>query len=304
MLSIRLQRCADRLTQRGSWRHDGVTDRSVDAGWSFQAEGAPQCPLLDAAAAREALRGRWVLVVGDSRARFIYSALLTLLNHSHSPPLGWPTHRVLSGACMAHVLPNSSRSQPGTFGYYATGCQLRWKGPCWDDARGRNLRKVCTLDYRLDDAGTRVTFQWHATTRPAPTKMLRRRLQLMVGASGGPPDVVFASTGTWDMLSGRLADASGAPRGDAECCCAEVGSTLRGVSEELGIQRPLGRRAQLSPPRGGGGGGPLPVLYGFFTCPVCDAASEARDGCAHWNATALIQHYTRRTQACVGRRPY
>ena len=200
-MSVRLQRCADRLTQRGSWRHDGVTDRSVDAGWSFQAgEGAPQCPLLDTAAAREALRGRWVLVVGDSRARFIYSALLTLLNHSHSPPLGWPTHRVLSGACMAHVLPNSSRSQhvpaAGTFGYYATGCQLRWKGPCWDDARGRNLRKVCTLDYRLDDEGTRVTFQWHATTRPAPTKMLRRRLQLMVGASGGPPDVVFASTVT------------------------------------------------------------------------------------------------------------
>ena len=107
------------------------------------------------------------------------------------------------------------------------------------------------------------------------------------------------------MLSGRLADASGAPRAGAECCCAEVGSTLRSVSEELGIQRPLGRRAQhLSPPSGGGGGGPLPVLYGFFTCPVCDAASEARDGCAHWNATGLIQHNTRRTQACAGRRPY
>ena len=77
---------------------------------------------------------------------------------------------------------------------------------------------------------------------------------------------------------------------------AEVGSTLRVVSEALGIERPLRRRAQSPLPRGGGGeagggeagggeaggGGPLPVLYGFFTCPACDAASEARDGCAHW----------------------
>ena len=165
-MSIRLQRCADRLTQRGSWRHDGITERVVDAGWSFQAGSKTGCPLLNATAAREALRGRWVLVVGDSRARFIYSALLTVLNHSHSPPLGWPTHRVLSGACMAHVLPNSSRSQPGTFGYYAAGCQLRWKGPCWDDSRGRNLRKVCTLDYRLDDTDTVILTR---TRTPTPT---------------------------------------------------------------------------------------------------------------------------------------
>ena len=58
---------------------------------------------------------------------------------------------------------------------------------------------------------------------------------------------------------------------------AEVGSTLRVVSEELGIPRPLRRRAQSAPTRGGAGG-PLPVLYGFFTCPACDEASEARDG--------------------------
>ena len=87
-MSIRLQRCADRLTQRGSWRHDGITDRVVDAGWSFQAGSKTGCPLLNAAAAREALRGRWVLVVGDSRARFIYSALLTLSGFKNgSPPV-------------------------------------------------------------------------------------------------------------------------------------------------------------------------------------------------------------------------
>ena len=127
---MQLQRCADRLTQRGRWQHDGRSHRSLDAGWSYgdaAGSGERPCQLLDVAAARHALRGRWVLVVGDSRARFIYSALLTLLNESE-PALGWPTHRVLHGTCMAHVPPNRTREQPaGTFGYYSRGCQLRWK---------------------------------------------------------------------------------------------------------------------------------------------------------------------------------
>lgn len=280
-----LQRCADRLTQRGHWQHDGRADPAQDAGWSWTHDGAAssKCGLLEAEEARRALAGRWVLVVGDSRARFIYAALLALLNSSsEAPPLGWPTHRVSHGTCMAHVVAGPSR--PEVFGYYAEGCQLRWKGPCWDDVRGRNVRNVCTLDYRLDEARTRLTFQWHGISRPDTLALLSQRLELMSAASGGPPDVVFASTGTWDMLFGRLVGASGQP-GAAPCCCSQVGATLDRVN-----------RALTPAP---GAAAPLKLLYGFFLCPTCEGEAAQRAGCAHWNASAKVRHYTESTQSCA-----
>ena len=214
-------------------------------------------------------------------ALLLHLAQLTLLNGS-TPALGWPTHRVLHGSCMAHVLPNRTRMLPeGTFGYYSDGCQLRWKGPCWDDRRGRNLRRVCTLDYRIDHANTRLTFQWHATSRPQAMALLTRRLKRMRTASGGPPDLVFASTGTWDMLSGRLVDANGQPRG--ECCCTHVAATLSRIADALTHPGELP---------------PLRVLYGFYTCPSCSGRAPIT-GCAHWSATPIIEHFTKRTQVCA-----
>ena len=101
--------CADHLLHQGHWAHSGSSERHLDTGWSWKAprREADGCELLGPHAARQALRGRWVVVVGDSVARFLYSALLALVNGTDPAP-GWPTHRVGEGTCMARVVANGN----------------------------------------------------------------------------------------------------------------------------------------------------------------------------------------------------
>ena len=147
-MELQAQRCASRLMS-GAWIHDGVTPRHLDSGWWWKplhdvSEDSQGCPMLSTLHARHELRNRWLVVIGDSVGRFIYSALLALVNATE-PELGWPTHTVRSGSCMAHVV--AANASVLAYGYYHPACQLRWKGTCNDDGRGRSLAKhTCTGD--------------------------------------------------------------------------------------------------------------------------------------------------------------
>lgn len=176
------QLCSDQL-MRGRWaRH--FSDRTQEAHWHTNPSRADGCALLNAASSARGLRGRWLLLVGDSKGRFMFASLLALLNGT-AAPLGWPTHRVDSGACMAHVLPNNSQGLPPTFGYYTPGCELRWKGPCYDDVRGRST-EVCVLDY-VTRHRTRLTFVWHSFNDHSHVAAMRRRVDVLLSAAGRPP---------------------------------------------------------------------------------------------------------------------
>lgn len=201
------QECANKL-MRGHWVHDGRTPAHLDEAWSWrtdEADGAiagetARCTLLSPEQARRRLKGKWLLIVGDSVARFIFAALLALANGT-DPALGWPTHRVHAGLCMAHPVANGT--SPG-FGIYHPGCQLRWRGSCYDDARGQGGDMACTLDYHVAALGARLTFQWHTFNRPANLAELTSRLRgLRQGTASGSrsPDLTFVSTGHWVCCS-------------------------------------------------------------------------------------------------------
>ena len=184
-----VQACLDELLASGKWVGRSALNASHDRGVLHHHEphfeatsSSPSCALSQ----RAHLPGRWVLVVGDSKARFVYSALLSLLNGT-APPLGWPTHRVDSGLCMSHVLPGNTLGLPGAFGYYHPGCALRWKGPCFDDGRGQ-AHVVCTLDYTTARA-TRLSYTWHSTGSERNLRAAESRLREMVRRAGRPRTV-------------------------------------------------------------------------------------------------------------------
>ena len=137
----------------------------------------------------------WVLFVGDSRARLAFAALLHLL--PLETPSDWP-HHDLGGVCAAHWR-NGTREG---FGYYDPKCQTMWKGGCYDDRRGRNVRKsVCALD--ATHMGHRFTFLWHSINSPLHLEHLQRRLDYLMRGASGTPTTVFASNGMWDMVVGK-----------------------------------------------------------------------------------------------------
>lgn len=79
------QECANKL-MRGHWVHDGRTPAHLDEAWSWRTDEADvaiagetaRCTLLSPEQARRRLKGKWLLIVGDSVARFIFAALLAL----------------------------------------------------------------------------------------------------------------------------------------------------------------------------------------------------------------------------------
>lgn len=206
-----LQECADVLTKAGVWERLPHGNSSVSWLWRVSPPG-PSCKLRDD---RLALTNRWVLFIGDSRLRLVYAALLSSLNRSRSLQLGWPTHRVPDGdPCTPYTPRPNGRAD---WGWYNPRCQLRWKGPCWDDGRGRNTRDTCTLDYTFASLATRITFQWHSLNHPRHLYMLVRKVGLLCDGAGRLPDAVVASTGTWDLtqLASTADRRDACPRVDA-----------------------------------------------------------------------------------------
>ena len=272
------RRCADDLLQQGRWTHDGSSERHLDASWSWAAAPAYNgCKLLSNRAARKALRRRWVVVVGDSVARFLYAALLALANRTDPAP-GWPTHRVSEGTCMAHVVANGTQLH---FGYYHPGCTLRWKGVCSDGAEAQVSSGACALDYRIaGQQATRLTFVWQSTLRGYMRVHLRRRLTALVaGAGGRTPDLLIASIGHWDYM---YPSDETCPNG--EQCCPGLQAGLRDLAASTNAS--------------------LKLWHGHFWCPSCaplaPPLSSSGYGCGHFGEKAWPQRL-RRTAAACGR---
>ena len=256
-----------------------------------------------------------------------YSALLYLVNQSFDMALGWPTHRVpIDSECVAHV-PRvrtarhiSNASQPASlesWGWHNPACQLRWKGPCWDDARGRR-KDTCTLDYSIelgsdtadtaDTANTaaasprcqepvRLTFLWHSINSRAHLAALQSKLRMLLDDAGRPPDMLVLATSLWDMMV-RL------PYNLTEAPCRPTQAALNAINDSLSINDTFLSAADtastLTPPTLASAGreqGPtLRVLLGMVPCPRCRTAS-----CVHWGASAAMEANARLASQCAPR---
>ena len=269
--------CADHLLQQGHWAHDGSSERHLDVGWSWKTHrrDGDGCELLTTRTGRRALRGRWVVVVGDSVARFLYAALLALANGTDPTP-GWPTHRVGAGTCMAHVVANGTAQQHG---YYHPGCTLRWKGVCTDGAEAQGTGGACVLDYRVAGLqGTRLTFVWTSMLRGYMRFSLRRRLAALVaGAGGRAPDLLVASIGHWDYM---FPNNETCPNGVH--CCPGLQAGLRDLHASTSAS--------------------LKLWHGHFWCPACTRGapplSSLGYGCGHWGGGEWPQLQRRTADAC------
>jgi hypothetical protein len=269
-MPMQVSHCAAELL-RGEWMHDGPIERHLEIGWSWQAGATTRpCRLLPSIAAQERLRNKWVLVVGDSVARFLYAGLLTLANGS-DPGLGWPTHRVLSGTCMARVVANGSQQ---SFGLYHPGCALRWRSICSDGADAHSPIASCTLDYWVARTHTRLTFLWVTFMKRPHLNLLQRRLAALQASANRAPDVLIASVGHWDMLYPTSATCS---KSD---CCTAVAAGLRAINAASNAS--------------------IKLLNGYFACPACPSPAQplspAGFECANW---AGVDSRNARTHVCA-----
>ena len=114
--------CLDVLSSEGRWFPS--TSALFGDGWEYRnPDRNNQCQLLSSSDGFE--RG-WFLVIGDSRGRMLFSALLTLLNKT-LPAAGWPTHRAMGPVgkdfgCTPHSPKTQNRSE--YWGYYDPRCQV------------------------------------------------------------------------------------------------------------------------------------------------------------------------------------
>lgn len=229
-MDARLQACANRLSSRAAWVRDSQRQH-VDDGWTWKlplADHDTTCQLSWAA-----VRSRWLVVIGDSRGRMVYSALLAMLNNTMELQLGWPTHRVgANSSCTAHV-PRSARehntkrgSRGEEWGWYNPQCQARWKGPCWDDARAQYPKRACLLDFTVAASSVRLTFVWHSRNdHVAHTKLLGWRIRMLLDDAARTPDLLLVSTGLWDMQMN--------PASDALTCCQGVRKALDAINVQM-----------------------------------------------------------------------
>lgn len=312
-----LQSCVDELatgTHVGWARNVSVDGNSEDDFWAWQhlrtnqGHAASSCRLFrPRPQSVQALRGRWVLVVGDSRGRILYSAMLALVNSS-TAPLGWPTHRVpVDDQCLPHVPREAGGAIGESWGWFNPACQLRWKGPCWDDVRGRNVRDVCTLDFTHTVLRLRLTFVWHSINSHTHVAATRRKVALLVGAAGQPADFLVVATGLWDMVAAKGFD--------PDCCCARMrrlmdalhGDGINGTVHDGDGVGVAGRAlSELKP----AGAARARVVVGLEGCPRCNATVRRRTAprapppqralgvCANWGGTTSMEAMVRTTAAC------
>ena len=253
-------------------------------------------------AAQVALRDRWALVVGDSRVRFIYAALLKLVNGS-LPSQGWPTHRVPDGdACTPHVPAHDGLN--ATHGWFDRNCVAVWKGPCCGATRGCYNKNVCVLDYRLPGRGIRLTFLWHSLNEGLYLRALKARLALLYAHAQRAPDLIVGSSTMWDMQQSS-------PLTSSNCCCDTLTSFARTLCRDhmrAPSNLPGHLQASLLPPSGSLRASsashpaerrraPLTVMYGLFNCPSCKLVRRDPN-CAHIAVARRVQELTAKTHAC------
>ena len=291
--------CLDELSSDGRWMIS--SSALYGDGWEYRnPDRNSQCQVWSTS---DGFERRWLLVIGDSRARMLYSALLTLLNHT-LPAVGWPTHRAMGPVgkdfgCTPHSPRTPNRSE--YWGYYDPRCQERFKGPCFDDHRGRTTRG-CSLDY-VTTAHTRLTFLWHSFIDKGTLSATAERVQRLMTAAGRAPDLLVASIGTWDMILTRESE---------DCCCERIGWAMGTLNKAID--------SAVLPGSAGSAPAPLRVLYGFFNCPTCKeqgtdpsggaaavsvvglaqaGEGSAASGCGNWPAARNMQVLSLKTMACA-----
>mmetsp|Transcript_5943 Transcript_5943/g.13035 ORF Transcript_5943/g.13035 Transcript_5943/m.13035 type:complete len:392 (-) Transcript_5943:258-1433(-) len=223
------QLCLEYAARNGSWLPGDGQNKWPTWQWSIP-PGGPSCCNHPRELSSPAFP-RWTLVLGDSRGRFLFSALVSLLNKTRTadrPPAGWPSHRV--------PVNTSQRHEPSARTWYATSPYKEiFRGDCTNnmlDARHRRGEgPCCVLDFQYgipatslknsSDAqqpgpadflgldGVRLTFVWHArSVKTAWVSTSRTLRELSIRAGGRRPDALLLAIGAWDLLlsGGRWSD--------------------------------------------------------------------------------------------------
>ena len=199
------QQCLDYASKNGSWEQSRTGGIPADNFWRWMPPLGRMCggrdgpTLFKRATASDVLHGQWLLMIGDSRTRFMFSAMLALIRGAKagtvSSPEGWPNHRI----------PTHCRSATVYQAYQK--CRNLLRGECVeDDLASRNSRggpaPGCILDYR---STMRLTFVWHATagklqvTETSLWKLLQEDPQPTLLPQHRLPSIVFLGVGAWDM---------------------------------------------------------------------------------------------------------
>mmetsp|Transcript_75452 Transcript_75452/g.125799 ORF Transcript_75452/g.125799 Transcript_75452/m.125799 type:complete len:386 (-) Transcript_75452:140-1297(-) len=197
-----LQSCLDRP---GKWlRRVLVGQADTDDGWSWQ-PGACSWPLNGSAFSNKwelSLSGRWIMFIGDSRGRFLFSSAIALVNRTRindSSLPGWPSHRI----------PPEMRREGLDGPTFHSFVNRQMKGDCEDNMGSASVSSGrlpgCVLDYQAGGACAcvRLTFVWHARSSTISWERTSRTLARLLRGSAKAPDAVVLAIGAWDMASQR-----------------------------------------------------------------------------------------------------
>ena len=143
---------------------------------------------------------------------------------------------------------------------------------------------ICTLDYTLESS-LRLTFQWHSLTRKAHLESVQRKTFMLRAAAGKAPDLVLASTGTWDMLVRKVS--------------SRVCEPIERLTQTLFGRQPASSAAVSS--EAPLAGAPLRVLYGYFSCPQCPTPSAPATAprCGNFAGASNVQTQTMTAHTCA-----
>ena len=200
--------CTLSLLLCGHW---SLRARAQLATWSSCDPMPPSCPLrkqlhvgLGAPnrlqAAQDTLRGRWLITVGDSTARFFYAALLSAVNGTVGRASGFPLHTLpVDDPCSFErngwvAIPQSPHDRE---------CLRRWRGGCAGYSKSDIVsRSGCVMDVEL--YGARYTFIWstyvsNAASVAETTDTLRRLVSTQNVATTQLAPILLHGGGWWDL---------------------------------------------------------------------------------------------------------
>ena len=203
--------CSSRLLECGRWSVDGRAERAAwtpcirpqscgayQPGEIRLGEPAGSYPgHVDMHRARELVKNRWLLTIGDSTARFFFAAMLSAVNGS-ARQRGLPLH----------TLPASDECSFERKGWvtaprsvHDAECMHRWRGACVGYSKSvSNSSSGCVLDIHLH--GARHSFVWSTYladegAAAAATIDAVEQLAAQRTPSGTAPIVFHAGGCTW-----------------------------------------------------------------------------------------------------------